>query len=304
MTTGFGGAKGPQLRSGRADRPAFFPVNHPAYRLFSLRMKRASSKAKLTPEAVLAGLKTRLFGRSLLCLDKTTSTNDVLLELAGQGASEGTTVTAETQTQGRGRQGRGWFQAQGKGLAFSILLRPKLQPDELSEITLAAAVAVAMTLEDFGFKPRIKWPNDLLLEGRKVCGILTEMGPKKDKMTCVVLGIGVNINHGSRDFPGELKGTATSLFKISGRKIKRSKFLQKLLNHLEETYRWVSDRRFSRVLVEWRKRTVTLGKQVKVTQGHRSFYGQVTDIDEKGALLVRNDIGIIEKVTSGDVTEI
>jgi BirA family transcriptional regulator, biotin operon repressor / biotin---[acetyl-CoA-carboxylase] ligase len=264
-------------------------------------MKPLSSKARMTPEAVLKGLKTRVLGRSLLCLEKTTSTNDVILELARQGALEGTTVTADIQTQGRGRQGRKWTQTQGKGLAFSLLLRPKLHSDELPEITLAAAVAVAKTVESFRLKPQIKWPNDLLLGGRKVCGILTEMGTKKDKMASVVLGIGVNLNQTTQDFPRELRGIATSFYRFSGRKVDRARFLQVLLGHLEETYHWVGERRFSKVLAEWRKRAVTLGRQVKVTQAHHVFYGQVMDIDEKGALLVRKDSGIVERVTSGDV---
>ena len=264
-------------------------------------MKPSSSQARLTPEAVLKGLKTRILGRSLLCLEKTTSTNDVILELARQGALEGTTVTADIQTQGRGRQGRRWTQTQGKGLAFSLLLRPQLHSDELPEITLAAAVAVAKTLESFQLKPQIKWPNDLLLNGRKVCGILTEMGPKKDKMASVILGIGVNLNQATRDFPRELRGIATSLYRYSGRKVDRARFLQTLLRHLEETYHWVTERHFSKVLVEWRKRAVTLEQQVKITQAHHVFFGQVTGIDEKGALLVRNDSGIVERVTSGDV---
>ena len=138
-----------------------------------------SSTDLLTPAMILTGLKTRHFGRNLLCLEKTTSTNDVVAELARQGAPEGTVVAAEMQNKGRGRQGRRWNSTEGKSLAFSILLRPNLHADELSEITLAAAVAVAKTLEDFHFKPQIKWPNDLLLDGRKVCGILTEIGPKK-----------------------------------------------------------------------------------------------------------------------------
>ena len=256
---------------------------------------------RLNAEAILKGLTTKSFGRSILCLEKTGSTNDVVLKLAEEGAPEGMVVLAETQTQGRGRQGRSWSSAAGKSLSFSILLRPKLKPDELSEITLAAAVAVAKTLEEYRFHPRIKWPNDLLLKGKKVCGILTELGPKKDKIASVVLGVGININLGAGDFPGDLKGIATSLYRVSGRKIDRVCFFQSVLLHLEETYGWVAQRRFPKVLTEWRKRSETLGRQVKVTQGHRFFYGQVVDVDEQGALLVRTDAGTVERVLSGDV---
>lgn len=255
----------------------------------------------LQAQEIQKGLKTKSFGRSLLCLGHVTSTNDVLMKLAGQAASEGTVVSAETQTHGRGRQGRRWTTSEGKALAFSLLLRPHLRADELPEITLAAAVAVAKTLEDFRFRPKIKWPNDVLLEGKKVCGILTEMAPKKDKMTGVVLGIGINLNQNPADFPGEIRTSATSLYRHSGRKVHRGRFFQELLLRLEESYQWVVERRYSKVLAEWRRRSATLGRQAKITQGHHVFYGQVLDLDEKGALLVRNDLGMVERVTSGDV---
>ncbi len=258
----------------------------------------------MKPEQILKGLKTKTFGRNLICMEEATSTNDVVAELARQGAPEGTVVAAETQTKGRGRLGRHWASQEGKSLTFSILLRPKLHADELPGITLAAAVAMAKTLEDFHFRPRIKWPNDVLLEGRKVCGILTEMGPKKDRMASVVLGIGINLNQSSRDFPKELREIATSLYRISGRKAGRARFFQMLLLNMEETYRWVAERHFYKVLTQWRERSSVLGRQVKVTLGHRVFYGQAVDADEKGALLVRNDVGIIERVTSADVQTI
>lgn len=255
----------------------------------------------MSPDAFLKNLKTRHFGRSLLYLEKTSSTNDVAAQLALEGASEGTAVIARTQTKGRGRQGRHWTATPGKSLAFSILLRPRLNADELPEITLAAAVAVVQTFESYRLEPQIKWPNDILLKGKKVCGILTETGPRKDKMIPVILGIGVNLNQGVRDFPPELRGTATSFYRASGRKAKPAEFFQRALFHLEETYHWVAERRFSKVLAEWRKRTVTVGRQVKVTKAQQVFYGQAVDIDEKGALLVRRDTGIVERLDSGDV---
>jgi len=255
----------------------------------------------LEPKRILKGLGTRSLGQTLYCFSKVASTNDVILQLAEGGAVEGTTVAAESQSKGRGRQGRRWVSTEGKSLAFSILLKPRLHADEVSEITLAAAVAVAKTLEHYRLRPKIKWPNDILLSGKKVCGILTEMGPNKDKMISVVLGIGINLNQAGKDFPPALRETATSLYRCSGRRADRTLFFQKLLVQLEETYRWVEERRFTKVLSEWRKRSDTLGRQVKVTQGPRHFFGQAVDVDEKGALLVRNDLGMVERVTSADV---
>src|SRR5262245_42854613 len=132
----------------------------------------------MDPKDVLKGLKTRAFGRPLYCFRTATSTNDLALGLARAGAQEGTTVSAEVQTKGRGRQGRKWLQVKGKGLAVSIVLWPP--PSEAAGITLAAAVAVARACETLGLRPEIKWPNDVLLSGKKFCGILTEMGDRGD----------------------------------------------------------------------------------------------------------------------------
>lgn len=225
----------------------------------------------------------------------------MVLELAKEGCAEGTVAVAELQTKGRGRQGRTWASSAGKSLTFSLLLRPRLSAGELPMITLAAAVAVARTLESFRLKPRIKWPNDILMGGKKICGILTEMGPGKDRILSMVLGIGINVNQGSGDLPRELRGISTSLYRVSGRKIDRERLLGKLLLDLEETYRWVMEKRLSKLLGEWRKRALPMGAQVKVTQGRHVFYGQTLDLDEKGSLLVRTDSGIVERVISGDV---
>jgi len=248
---------------------------------------------------ILKGLKTKSFGRPLYCFETTGSTNDVALELARAGAGEGTTVSAEVQTRGRGRQGRKWLQVKGKGLAFSIVLWPR--PSEAAGITLAAAVAVARVLEALGLRPEIKWPNDILLSGKKVCGILTETGDKRDNGSPVILGVGINLNHSTKDLPADLRGIATSLYRANGRKVDRIRFFRRLLLELEEVHGWVAERRFPRVLSEWRKRAKVLGRQVKVQQGHHVLYGQALDLDETGALLVRNDQGMVEKVTSGDV---
>ncbi len=253
------------------------------------------------PEVFWKGLKTRSFGRSILFLGEVGSTNDIARRLAEEGAPEGTVVTAESQTQGRGRRGRPWASTPGKSLLFSIVLRPKLPPDELPKITLAAAVAVARTCRTFRIKAGIKWPNDLLVDGRKLCGILTETAPKKDKMTPVVLGIGINLHQTTRDFLKELRPIATSCFLATGRKVKNALFFQELLRELESTYGWLTNGDLDRVLLEWRKNSVSLGKRVKVTQANGVFVGEAFDIDGIGALLVKTGMGKVERVLSGDV---
>lgn len=247
------------------------------------------------------GLTTRHFGKPLYCFNQLTSTNDLAAELARGGASEGTAILAETQTKGRGRQGRKWISQEGKSLTFSIVLRPSLPQELFTELTLAAAVGVARALERHGFHPAIKWPNDLLISGRKVCGILTEVGPKKDKMASAILGIGLNLTQNPGDFPADLRPAATSLKMQRNKVPSREALLQEILSRLEEAYGWVREGRFHRVLSEWRKRSILTGKQVKVVLGGRSFFAQVLDVDERGALLVRTDVGTVERLTAGEV---
>lgn len=253
------------------------------------------------PELILSGLATRKIGKTLYGFRKLGSTNDRALLLGEKGAPEGTLVTTEEQTKGRGRRGRTWSSAAGKSLAFSLILRPSLAPDEAAELTLAAAVAVVLTLQEWKVQARIKWPNDIFLGGKKAGGILNETRVKQAKMTFAVIGIGINLNQSAEDFPREIKATATSLLRHSGKKADRVLFLQRLLVQLETVLGWVERRQFHRVLAEWRKRSILSNRQVRITQPGRIFFAQALDVDEKGALLVRNDWGMVERVLAGDV---
>jgi BirA family transcriptional regulator, biotin operon repressor / biotin---[acetyl-CoA-carboxylase] ligase len=264
-------------------------------------MKKKKQSLPIAPQAFWKGLKAKSFGRSFYSFSEVTSTNDIASQLIGKGAPEGTLVTAEAQTQGRGRQGRVWTTSQGKALAFSLVLKPKLDIRQIPGLTLAAAVAVAQTLEACGLKPEIKWPNDVLLMGKKVCGILTEMGPKHDNRLSVILGIGINLNQEAKDFPPAIRSLATSVYRASGRQVDRIKFLQKLMVKVETVYGFMNQKRFDKVLDEWRKRFVTLSRQVKVTQGRKSFEGYVVDVDVDGFLLVRRGKNSVERVLSGDI---
>src|SRR5665213_1454049 len=255
----------------------------------------------ISPEAFWKGLKAKSFGQSFYSFSEVTSTNDTASELIVKGAPEGTLVTAEAQTKGRGRQERVWTTSMGKALAFSLILKPKMDIRQIPGITLAAAVAVAQTLEGYGLKPQIKWPNDVLLKGGKVCGILTEMGPRYDNRLSVILGIGINLNQKAGDFPLAIRPLATSVLRASGRKVDRIEFLQKLMFRLETVYGLMNQKRFAKVLAEWRKRSVTLGQWVRVTEGSKKFEGKVADVDANGFLLVRREKGKVERVVSGDI---
>jgi len=255
----------------------------------------------LRPEVVLGGLSPSSWGHPFHFYETVTSTNDLCHAWAQKGAPEGAVVVAETQSKGRGRLGRRWYLAKGKGLTFSVLLRPQLPPKRLSLLTLASAVGVSLALEEEGAKPGIKWPNDVELNGRKVCGILTEAQTDPDRLLYAVVGVGINVNAEKGDFPAELQDRAIGLSEALGRSVHRADFFKKILKHLREAHGWLASGKADRLLKEWRLRSTVLGRQVKIRQGERTLFGQALDVDDQGALLVRTDWGFTEAVTVGDV---
>jgi BirA family biotin operon repressor/biotin-[acetyl-CoA-carboxylase] ligase len=256
---------------------------------------------KLLPEEVLQGLKTRIFTGPVHYFETLNSTNDLAKELAAQGAPEGAVVVAEAQTGGRGRLGREWDSPPGAGLYVSLVLRPMLPPMELPQITLTTAVAVVRAVRRVaGLAPGIKWPNDLLLNGKKLGGILTEMETESDRIRHVVVGLGLNVNNPG--FPFELAATATSLTLEAGRTFSRVHLLQAWLEEFEELYSRFLNQGFPEILEEWKDSAVTLGKMVTVRQGPREISGQATDVAPDGALLLRIANGEMVRVTSGEIT--
>ena len=256
---------------------------------------------KLLPEEVLQGLKARLFKGPVHHFETLDSTNHLAKELAAQGAPEGTVVVAEAQTGGRGRLGREWNSPPGVGLYVSLVLRPMLPPMELPQITLTTAVAVVRAVHRVtGLAPGIKWPNDLLLNGKKLGGILTEMETESDRIRHVVVGLGLNVNNPG--FPPELAATATSLTLTVGGAFSRVHLLQAWLEEFEELYGRFLNQRFPEILEEWKNSAVTLGKMVTVRQGPREISGQAMDVAPDGALLLRTANGEMVRVTSGEIT--
>jgi BirA family biotin operon repressor/biotin-[acetyl-CoA-carboxylase] ligase len=255
----------------------------------------------LRPEVVLGGLPVTSWGHPYHSYENVTSTNDLCHAWAQGGAPEGAVVVAETQSKGRGRLGRHWYLAKGKGLTFSVLLRPQLPPNRLSLLTLASAVGVSLALEEEGAEPGIKWPNDVELKGRKVCGILTEAQTDPDRLQYAVVGLGINVNAETVDFPTEIQDRAIGLSEALGHSVHRAAFFKKVLKHLQEAHGWLVSGKADRLLKEWRLRSTVLGRQVKIRQGERTLFGHALDVDDQGALLVRTDWGFTEAVTVGDV---
>lgn len=258
----------------------------------------------LNPTEIRYGLKTHCIGKNIIFAEEMTSTNTEAKRQALDGAPEGTVVITEQQTGGKGRLNRSFFSPKGKGIWFSVILRPQFAPQEAPHCTLMAAVAVARAMVQFGLKPAIKWPNDLLYEGKKLVGILTEMSADVDHIDYVVIGTGINVNIMPEDFPEELRDKATSLAIMKGEKIPRARFLQAVLEAMDDLYAKVQQQGFAPVMQEWKQYNITLGKNVRVI-GVRTgdvFYGKALDIDEDGALVVEKEDGSLEHVLAGDVS--
>jgi BirA family transcriptional regulator, biotin operon repressor / biotin---[acetyl-CoA-carboxylase] ligase len=253
---------------------------------------------KLLAYEIQSGLNTKIIGKKIIVLDTVTSTMDEAFRLGMENCLEGTVVCAEAQSKGRGRLGRAWSSPKSKGLYFSFVLRPSLPLNQLSQLTLMSAVAVAQAIEDISdLKPSIKWPNDILLQNRKLAGILTELRAESDQVKFVVVGIGLNVN---TSLP-QLTPGAASLKVAAGRSFDRTLVFKAILGSLEKGYLRLLDHDFAQVMEEWKKRSATLKKRIRITDPNGILEGEAVDLDEDGALLIRKDNGIVVKKTAGDV---
>ena len=258
----------------------------------------------LLADDLLARLgRTRVIGRDIRVFEQTTSTNDVIERLARDGVKEGVVVFAESQTRGRGRLGRKWLSPERKGLWFSVLLRPALRPPETTRLTVASATALWRAIKSVtGLQPEIKWPNDILIGGKKVAGILTELSAELDRVRHVILGMGVDVNQVAGEFPPELRKTATSLRLESGRTISRAELAAAILRELDGDYTRLCGGRFAAVADEWEAHCKTIGRNVTIQMGERRIRGRVESLDDDGALLLRTEHGHLEHIMGGDVT--
>ena len=256
----------------------------------------------LLPEEIRAGLSTQLLGSQIVHFYDTSSTNNEAKRLAADDAVEGTIVVSEAQTLGRGRLNRGWFSPPGGGVWVSVILRPPFPPQEAPKCTLMAAVATVEAIREVsGLACGIKWPNDILWQGRKLVGILTEMSAEMDAINFVVLGIGINVSLQESDFPEELRNIGASVSMGAEREVSRVEVLQKLLERLEHWYQVVKKEGFEPVLEVWRRESITLGQPVRVLAGEETYDGVAEELAEDGSLLVRTENGL-RRVLAGDVS--
>jgi BirA family biotin operon repressor/biotin-[acetyl-CoA-carboxylase] ligase len=230
------------------------------------------------------------------------STQLLARELARAGAEEGTMVIAETQTAGRGRLGRIWHSPAGANVYCSVLLRPAMPPAAVPQLALVAGLSVARAIEGLGLAPALKWPNDVLLDGRKVVGILTEMEAELERVHVVIAGIGVNVNVAAADLPDYLRDVATSLAIAAGRPIDRVGFTADLVAALEADYRRFVEGGFAAVREEYERRSALTGRLVTVRSSDGETTGEVRGTDDDGALRLVEAGGAVRRVIAGEVT--
>jgi BirA family biotin operon repressor/biotin-[acetyl-CoA-carboxylase] ligase len=230
------------------------------------------------------------------------STNAQARQLAENGAREGEIVIAEQQTHGRGRLGRIWVSPPFVNLYLSVVLRPELPPVQAPQITLTAAVALADTVACFTPEPpAIKWPNDILVRGKKLAGILTESSVSAERINYVILGIGVNINFAHALMPEAIRGRATSLMECAGETVSREAFLGRLIQHLDRCYGILGEAGFDRIAPRWEAYFNLRGQRVRVEMGDGALAGVAKGIDGDGALIVKGERGEFHRILAGDV---
>ena len=258
----------------------------------------------LIPQEVQRRLFTKYIGKEVYYFPELKSTNIMAKEKAlhrAEEINEGTLIIAERQSAGKGRLGREWFSPAG-GIWLSIILYPQLPPSYIPRITLMTAVAVVKAIKMCTqIESQIKWPNDILINKKKVCGILTEMSAELDIINWIVVGIGINVNIDHREFPEDIHENTISLKEVLGKVVLRVKLVQIFLQEFEKYYESLKRREFSSILKEWKLYSHTLGRKIRVDMGKRIVTGEAVNINEEGALILKKEDGELIKIISGTV---
>jgi BirA family biotin operon repressor/biotin-[acetyl-CoA-carboxylase] ligase len=258
----------------------------------------------LLPYEVKKGLKTDFIGHDIHYFKEVDSTNDVAKYLAEEGAKEGTIVVAEIQNRGKGRRGKTWISPPG-GVWMSIILRPDIPPFSAPQLTLVTGVAVAETLKkECDLDVGIKWPNDILIGNKKVCGILTEVNASIDKVNYVIVGIGIDMNVDVPLFPPDLQKGATSLKNELNTEVNGVLLVQKFLVEFENIYNKFKAGKFPEILDEWRALSKTIGNNVEVRTRGKTVRGDAVGINKEGILIIELEDGSLRKMISGECLHI
>lgn len=250
----------------------------------------------LLPFELAEALSTKFMGRNIEHHRTIGSTNERARELAEEGAPEGTIVVSEEQKVGKGRLGREWVSPEG-GIWMSLVLRPEVHPSEAPVLTLCGGVAVATAIRGIGLEATLKWPNDVLVQDLKVCGLLTEMSGDMDRVTYIVMGFGVNANFRSSDLPEPVRAQATTLLDARGSPVDRKALVSSILAEFESLYLKGGT---GAIIERWKDLTSTIGKRVRMTTPRGTIEGLAKDVGPDGALVVELDSGDLETIYSGD----
>lgn len=258
----------------------------------------------LTSSEIRNGLDTSIFGkRDIIHYRETDSTNTRARDLAERDYPEGTLLIAENQTAGRGRMGRRWHSPAGMGICMSIILRPRLSPGDAPLITLMTAVAAAETLISLlQLKVRIKWPNDILVSGKKIAGILTEMSAAKNDIRYVIVGLGMNVNTPFEILPDDIRDIATSVYIETGKRFKRAEIVRTFLKLFEHYYQLLLESGSEQIVPRWKEHSEIIGKRIRVDAVSNTFVGRVIDVGRSGVLLLEDERGNVQSIISGDVS--
>ena len=265
-------------------------------------LKKDAVPDVMTAPEIISRLHSRWMGRNCIFLETVDSTNNYLKRAAEDGAVNGTLAVAEEQTGGKGRRGRSWETPKGTNIAMTILLRPEIRPEHASRLTLLMAMAVVRGIQkETGLQAGIKWPNDVVVDGHKVCGILTEMNTEVDYINYVVIGTGINVNQ--TEFPEEIREIAGSLKLSAGHPVARAGLIASIMEELEDLYEvFLKTEDLSALKDEYNRNCVTCGHEIRVLEPGHEYTGVARGINAMGELLVEKEDGTITEVYAGEVS--
>lgn len=266
-----------------------------------LGYRLVSAPDLLLPEELAWKLDAAIVGRRVIHFDEIGSTNEEAKSLAVRGAEDGTVVVAEVQTGGRGRLGRGWFSPRG-GIWLSLVLRPRIAPADSPKVMMLAASSVIAALRTVGVLAEIKWPNDIVVRGKKIAGILTEVAGQPEVVDHVVVGIGINVNIHQDEFLVDLLPSATSVSLEVGWDVDRVSLARSVLREIDSRYRELVEGRLDDILSEWRSACSTLGRSIGLRTGSGDVRGRAVDVDERGSLILEAEDGSRRAFAAGEVT--
>lgn len=257
---------------------------------------------KISSNEIQLGLATKIMGRNIHFEEIVTSTQKLAQNLASDGVPEGTIVVADQQTNGRGRMSREWYSPSGTGIWMTMIVRPKIPINTTPQLTLLTAVAIVQAIEELTpLKPDIKWPNDIMINGKKIVGILTELQAEADQVHSVIIGTGINVNQKKDDFPEELQEVATSFLIETGERWERAKFIQMILLKFEGLYGLFLSKGFKPIKLLWEGYAISFNKLIKAKTLKGTVEGKAIGIDDDGALLIETNSNVVERIYSADI---